>query len=223
MTDIAPRSGTLLTDSLRVSDGLPLAATVDDEQAESQLLKQKTQAKQLFRKVKDVTEDAVTVESGAYLLHYVQANGVCYLCICEKSYPRKLAFAYLQAVREEFESQYGGEAQKPGLRPYAFVGFESFLQKTTREYEDSRKSSNLDKLNDDLNDVTRIMTRNIDDLLSRGESLDRMGALSTALKEESVKYRKAARNVNLKAMLREYGLYAGVGLFFLLIIYWRLF
>lgn len=206
-----------------MSDGLPLVATIGDEQEETQLLKQKNQAKQLVRKLGGSTEDAVSVESPPYLLHYIVRAGICYLCICDRSYPRKLAFAYLAAIAEEFAASYGAAAMSPTCRPYAFVEFEATLNKTTREYEDSRAGNNLDRLNDDLNDVTRIMTKNIDDLLSRGESLDRMGALSSALKEESVKYRKAARNVNLKAMLREYGLYAGLGLFFFLIIYWRLF
>ncbi|BFZ55119.1 SNAP receptor [Savitreella phatthalungensis] len=217
------------TSIARVSDGLPLAATVDDEQSENALLTQKQQIKQLFRKLHNAppAEDAVSVESGAYFLHYIVADGVCYLCIADKTYPRKLAFSYLTRVRDEFGPSYGAEARNPQLRPYAFVGFQKYLDQTTREYADSRNAGslandNLGKLNEDLNDVTRIMTRNIDDLLSRGESLDRMGQLSSALKEESIKYRKAARNVNFKAMLREYGLYAGLGLFFLLIIYWRL-
>ena len=35
------------------------------------------------------------------------------------------------------------------------------------------KASGLDKLNEDLQDVTRIMTKNMEDLLWRGDSLDR--------------------------------------------------
>ncbi|ORY85458.1 Longin-like domain-containing protein [Protomyces lactucae-debilis] len=211
------------TSIARIQDGLPLAATVDDEQAESALLTQKQQAKQLFRKLANTTEQAASVESGPYFLHYMIEDGICYLCIADKSYPRKLAFNYLSQVAKEFATSYGQEAQKQGLRPYAFVQFENYLQKTTREYLSARNSNNLDKLNEDLNDVTRIMTRNIDDLLNRGESLDKMSTLSSTLRDESVKYRKAARNVNLKAMLREYGLYAGLVLFLLLIVYWRLF
>lgn len=177
----------------------------------------------LFRKLSATSEQAASVESSPYVLHYIIEDGICYLCIADKSYPRKLAFSYLSAVSKEFSSTFGQEAQKPGIRPYAFVSFETNLQKLTREYLNTRTSSNLDKLNDDLNDVTRIMTRNIDDLLSRGESLDKMSTLSSTLRDESIKYRKAARNVNLKAMLREYGLYAGIVLFFMTIIYWRFF
>lgn len=53
---------------------------------------------------------------------------------------------------------------------------DTFMSKTTRLYRDTRTAnaatSTLDKLNDDLQDVTRIMTKNMEELLWRGDSLD---------------------------------------------------
>lgn len=54
---------------------------------------------------------------------------------------------------------------------------DTFMSKTARLYRDTRAanasgSSNLDKLNDELQDVTRIMTKNMEELLWRGDSLD---------------------------------------------------
>lgn len=40
------------------------------------------------------------------------------------------------------------------------------------------KAGGLDRLNEDLQDVTRIMTKNMEDLLWRGDSLDRMSLVS---------------------------------------------
>jgi vesicle transport protein SEC22 len=62
---------------------------------------------------------------------------------------------------------------KPTLRPYAFVQFDTFISATKRVYQDSRAQSNLDRLNVELQDVTRVMTKNIEDLIYRGDSLDR--------------------------------------------------
>jgi hypothetical protein len=50
------------------------------------------------------------------------------------------------------------------------------MSKTARLYQDTRAAnagSSLDRLNDDLQDVTRIMTKNMEELLWRGDSLDR--------------------------------------------------
>jgi vesicle transport protein SEC22 len=66
----------------------------------------------------------------------------------------------------------------------AYTTVDTFISKTTRLYRDSRTlqgsgtapgpSSQLDQLNENLKDVTRIMTKNMEDLLWRGDSLDRM-------------------------------------------------
>ena len=127
---------------------------------------------------------------------YLIADNVVYLTIADKSYPRKLAFSFLDELSKEFAMSYGPKVE--GVRkPYAFVGFgafpestsckgrtltafhsiDTFMSKTARLYQDTRTanaagSSNLDQLNDDLQDVTRIMTKNMEELLWRGDSLD---------------------------------------------------
>jgi len=107
-------------------------------------------------------------------------------------------------------------------KPYAFVGFDTFMSKTARLYKDTRAGgSNLDKLNDDLQDVTRIMTKNMEELLWRGDSLDRMSHLSTSLRSESEKYRKAARNININAMIRQYAPLAAIAFILIILLYWR--
>jgi hypothetical protein len=52
---------------------------------------------------------------------------------------------------------------------------DTFMSKTARLYQDTRAASagsSLDRVNDDLQDVTRIMTKNMEELLWRGDSLD---------------------------------------------------
>jgi hypothetical protein len=54
-----------------------------------------------------------------------------------------------------------------------------------------------------LKDVTKVMTKNIEDLLYRGDSLERMGEMSGRLREDSKKYRKAAVRINWELMLKQ--------------------
>ena len=183
-----------------------------------------------------------------------------YLVITDKSYPRKLAFSYLDELSKEFWTSYGPKVEAT-RKPYAFVGFgrftsisfwsrvhpksaspDTFMSKTARLYQDTRNvagGSNLDKLNDELQDVTRIMTKNMEELLWRGDSLDRkftsisrvscllilyvtgMSHLSTSLRSESEKYRKAARNINVQAMLRQYAPVVAVVFILLIVIFWK--
>lgn len=51
---------------------------------------------------------------------------------------------------------------------------DTFILKTKKLYSDSRTQRNLDKLNSELRDVHSIMTKNINELLERGDRLERM-------------------------------------------------
>ena len=97
------------------------------------------------------------------------------------------------------------------------------MQRTKKTYQDSRASQNLDKLNDELRDVTKVMTKNIEDLLYRGDSLERMGDMSQRLREDSRKYKRAAVRINWELLLKQYGPFAAVGFLIILLIWWRFF
>lgn len=58
------------------------------------------------------------VSPGSYLI----ADNVVYLTIADKSYPRKLAFSYLDELSKEFSTSYGAKVETV-RKPYAFVGF----------------------------------------------------------------------------------------------------
>lgn len=53
---------------------------------------------------------------------YLIADNVVYLVIADKSYPRKLAFSYLDELSKEFATSYGAKVEAV-RKPYAFVGF----------------------------------------------------------------------------------------------------
>lgn len=57
-------------------------------------------------------------------------------------------------------------------RPYEFIRFDTFIQKTKKLYVDSRTQRNLDKLNVELRDVQEIMNRNINEVIGRGERME---------------------------------------------------
>lgn len=84
------------------------------------------------------------------------------------------------------------------------------------------------------------MTKNIEDLLYRGDSLERMGELSGRLREDSKKYKRAAVRINWELLVKQvsasvspcpylnlttskYGPFAGAGLFMIILIWWRFF
>lgn len=203
----------------RVADGLPLAASIqEDEQSGRDLQQYQTQAKQLFRKLNAQSPDRCTLEAGDMNFHYVIAQGVCYLCLCEAFFPKKMAFAYLEDLHTEFIEQYGKRVPTV-TRPYSFIEFDTFIQKTKKLYIDSRARRNMGNINNELQDVQRIMVANIEEVLLRGEALSSLDTKASNLSSLSKKYRSDAKYLNARST---YAKVAAVSVFFLtLIIYVR--
>lgn len=201
-----------------------LCASVDDSETERTLSEVKSQIKLILRRLSRTSEPQASIESGAYTLHYLISADIVYVAITDRTYPRKLAFTYLSDLATEFSTTYPAQQlMSPVLRPYAFMEFDTFISRTKATYSDARATQNLDKLNDELRDVTKVMTKNIEDLLYRGDSLERMGELSSRLRDDSKKYRKAAVKINWDLMLKQYGPFAALGFIIIVFMWWRFF
>jgi len=171
----------------------------------------KSQAKQLLKKLNTKSTAKMSIESNPYVFHYTIDKGICYLTLTDKSYPKRLAFLFLDDISREFEldlqAEYGEEwlrtVETVG-REYAFIKFDRVIQKKRRDYLDPNSSSNMKKLNDDLASIHTIMRKTIDDVLDRGNKLDDVSQISKGLAEESKKYKWGAKQLSMVALLKQY-------------------
>jgi len=193
-----------LTLLARITDGLPLAEGLDDDQNQD-LNHYKMQAKTLLKQMsaKGAQASRMSVDTGPFSFHYIIEGAVCYLTLTDKAYPKKLAYQYLEDLHKEFTRLYGDQIET-AARPYAFIKFDTFIQRTKKLYLDTRTQRNISKLNEDLTEVHSIMTKNIQDVLGQGEKLDKMSALSAELTNESMRYASRAKELYRQALIRKY-------------------
>ncbi|KAF6005461.1 S22 vesicle trafficking protein [Cyanidiococcus yangmingshanensis] len=195
----------------RLADGLPLAASLADEK-DAFALELREYERQAKRILKSLTAEylasgtgnvsavrkAASVEAGAFTFHYLIGGQVAFLTLAEKAYPRKLAFAFLDELRREFETMYGAQVESAS-RPYEMIRFDSFIQKSKKVYLDASATRNLEKLNSELLDV-----------LGRGERLESLQNTSALLSAESRKYLRRAKRARWMLRVRQYGPMLGI-------------
>ncbi|KAL6062661.1 SNAP receptor [Balamuthia mandrillaris] len=179
-----------LTWIYRVSDPLILTAEESEQFEEHRRL-----AKQLWQKIRPESPRRHCVEAGDHYFMYIIEGDVCYITLCDSVYPKKLALAFLEEIKKEFDIQYGPEV-KSARRPYAFIKFDTFIQKTKKMYLDTRSERNLDIVTKELSDVQRIMSQNIEEILNRGDKLNSVTSKSERLVFESESYKKKAKWLN---------------------------
>ncbi|KAK9231824.1 hypothetical protein WN943_022064 [Citrus x changshan-huyou] len=202
----------------RVTDGLPLAEGLDDGRDLRDAEMYKQQVKALFKNLSRGQNEAsrMSIETGPYVFQYplfpcfldpsssyIIEGRVCYLTMCDRAYPKKLAFQYLEDLKNEFERVNGAQIET-AARPYAFIKFDTFIQKTKKLYQDTRTQRNIAKLNDELYEVHQIMTRNVQEVLGVGEKLDQVSEMSSRLTSESRIYADKAKDLNRQALIRKW-------------------
>lgn len=135
-----------------------------------------------------------------FLFSYLIENDICYLVLCERNYSKRLAYSYLDDIAQEFYSQHGRRVNTV-TRPYTFIEFDNYIQKAKKTFTDSRARRNLSAINNQLQDVQRIMVQNIDDVLQRGTVLSELDTKTQNLSMLTQKYKKDATYLNTKSML----------------------
>lgn len=212
-----------LTLIARTSDGLALAEGLDSDK-DPEVDSYKAQAKALIKRLAATPPSSqaprVSVDGGGFAFHYLIEAGVVFLTLTDKAYPKKLAFQYLEELAGEFGRLYGGQVEGV-TRPYAFIKFDTFIQKTRKVFQDTRSARNMAALSADLAEVHTIMSRNIAEVLGQGQQLDSMSKLSSQLAAESKNYAVRAKDLHTQALIRKYMPIAVVVLVVLLLLWFR--
>merc|ERR1719161_3329495 len=213
-------------------DGLILVETRDDSKSggSNEL---KTQAKQLLKKLSHAPPRCSLEGSGDYVFHYITEDGVCYMALFDKAYPKKLAFSFLEDIHKSFQDELKREFGTRSVdyrshietieKPYYFIKFDRQIQKKKLEYRDPSSSKALSRLNENLTEVSSVMRKNIDDILQRGESLQAVTQKASDLKYASKEFKGMARMLTLQTMLKKFAVPLVLGLVVLLVVYFKFF
>ena len=137
----------LMTMIARVADGLPLAASIqEDEQVKlkirfflekcqifrlfqlgKNIVDYQNQAKRLVKTLTATSPIKCSIESNDYLFHYIIEQDACFLTLCDRNFNKKLAYSFLEDLSQEFYSQYGHKINT-ATRPYSFIEFGKSLK-----------------------------------------------------------------------------------------------
>ena len=109
----------LVTFLARVTDGMLLVETMDNSES---LRDHKRKAKDIVRQLTSRSPAKCTISAGPWLYHYVIEEGVVYMTLADKGYPKKLAYQYLEELQREFKRAHGADVATFS-RPYAAVSF----------------------------------------------------------------------------------------------------
>lgn len=89
----------ILTQVARASDALPLVATSTPMHNLTVTQEHQQDAKRLMRSMTAGTPKQA-IQSGNMVFYYMSRDNLCFLTLCEDSYPKRMAFLYLEEVAD---------------------------------------------------------------------------------------------------------------------------
>lgn len=135
-------------------------------------------------------------------IHLEQDVGICYLAIhpntlgvtviTDPEYPQRVAFTLIAEILRQFQAlglDWGS------LRADANLPFPELATQLQR-YQNPAEADRLTKIQSELNQVTEVMHRNIEELMKRGETLESLMARSEDLSGVSYDFYKRAKKNN---------------------------
>nr|CAD7588768.1 unnamed protein product [Timema genevievae] len=157
-------------------------------------------------------EDAkLTYSHGSYLFHYICESRIIYMCITDDEFERSRAFLYLNEIKRRFKSTYGSRAET--ALAYAMnTEFSPVLANEMKYYSESREIDTISRVHGELDELTNIMVKNINNVSMRGERLELLVNKTDNLSANSVTFRKTSRNLQRQLFWKNVKLYVFVGL-----------
>ncbi|XP_017901228.1 PREDICTED: vesicle-trafficking protein SEC22a isoform X3 [Capra hircus] len=131
---------------VRVRDGLPLSASTDCERGTG-MQECRKYFKMLSRKLAQLP-DRCALKTGRYNINFISSMGVSYMMLCTENYPNVLAFSFLDELQKEFITTYNMMKTNTAVRPYCFIEFDNFIQRTKQRYNNPRSLSTKINLSD---------------------------------------------------------------------------
>eukprot|EP00636_Phaeomonas_parva_P009456 CAMPEP_0118887670 /NCGR_PEP_ID=MMETSP1163-20130328/25299_1 /TAXON_ID=124430 /ORGANISM="Phaeomonas parva, Strain CCMP2877" /LENGTH=210 /DNA_ID=CAMNT_0006826165 /DNA_START=214 /DNA_END=846 /DNA_ORIENTATION=+ len=146
----------------------------------------------------------MSVTQDQYAFHYEIAHGITYLCLSDDVERRRVAFAFLEEMQQNFDTTYGDRAQT--AIAYGMSEFGNALQRLMAKYNDPGNDS-LGQVQQRLADVKDVMVQNIDAVLERGERLEVLVDKSDHLNQEAFMFKQSSRQLKNAMFWRKVKIY----------------
>ncbi|XP_047731190.1 vesicle-trafficking protein SEC22c isoform X4 [Prionailurus viverrinus] len=136
---------------VRVRDGLPLSASTDFYHTQD-FLECRRRLKTLALRLTQYPGRG-SAEGRDFSIHFSSLGDVACMAICSRQCPAAMAFCFLETVWWEFTASYDTTCIGLASRPYAFLEFDSIIQKVKWHFNcvsSAQMESSLEKIQEEL-------------------------------------------------------------------------
>eukprot|EP01059_Diplonema_ambulator_P006338 TRINITY_DN16081_c0_g1_i2.p1 TRINITY_DN16081_c0_g1~~TRINITY_DN16081_c0_g1_i2.p1 ORF type:complete len:229 (+),score=93.57 TRINITY_DN16081_c0_g1_i2:578-1264(+) len=152
-----------------------------------------------------------------FLFHYIVSDRICYLCMADESFDRRVPFEFLEAVKAKFKQVYADRWSTV----HQVKELKDFTAELNRQMVVANSGENdiIRKVKKDIDETKDIMNKNIDTLLTRGEKIDILSTRADELNTGATKFKAQSKDLHWAMWKRKVMMTAIVVFVILLIIF----
>eukprot|EP01012_Entosiphon_sulcatum_P006943 TRINITY_DN1340_c0_g1_i1.p1 TRINITY_DN1340_c0_g1~~TRINITY_DN1340_c0_g1_i1.p1 ORF type:complete len:219 (+),score=46.62 TRINITY_DN1340_c0_g1_i1:108-764(+) len=143
-------------------------------------------------------------QSEGACFHYSVENEIIYLCIGDQDLQRRIAFAFLEDVKEKFCKKYSEPGKKYPNKDKLTncADFKGTLSGLLHTYNTNPDVDKINKVKDQIEEVKGVMMENIDAIIGRGEKIDQIVDKTQQLNDSAVVFKKSATKLKTQMKWR---------------------
>jgi len=149
-----------------------------------------------------------------HFFHYSASDGLIFLCMADLDFPRRIAFAFLDDIKNRFLSEYKNTYRNS--MPLGMNDFSRVLKKQMNFYSYDPSVDKITDVTNKLEETKAIMVENIDRILERGERIELLVERTSELSHSSLKF--AQSSTKLKWAMCRNNVYLWIAVFVVLAI-----
>jgi len=147
----------------------------------------------ILEKIQDQT-GKMSYTYDRHFFHYSASDGLIFLCMTDEKFPRRIAFAFLEDIRNRFLSEYRNSWKS--AMPFGMNdSFSRVLRPQMRYFSYDPSVDKLTDVQDKLEDTRKVLVENIDRILERGERLELLVDAASGLSDSSFKFSSSSRKL----------------------------
>ena len=126
-----------------------------------------------------------------WLFHYMGRDGIAYLAVADADAGRRIPFAFLAQLESSFH-QMGGLDGTGGPMPSNLSSFSTTMDELRHQFNETPDADPIQRAQAELGSVKDIITKNVEQILSRGEQLDLLVDRTDSAAHQSLAFRRRA-------------------------------
>jgi len=156
-----------------------------------------TIARRLIEQIPSTPDSKKSYSYESYNFHYLVEGGVTYICMSDQDMGYRVPYAFLFDLNNRFKATFSAKIQSAG--PLAMNDtFGRVLQERMDFFSNDKSVDKISKVKGEIDDTKKVMIKNIDKVLERGQKIEVLVDKTEDLEQQSQSFRQKGTKLKRK-------------------------